>query len=247
MGGLFLWETHMATPIEAYIRQAAQARGINPDIAVAVAKSEGGLNDPYRQAEAILSYGREQSYGPFQLHLPKGLGKEALAAGVDPRKDWQGGVDFALDAAKRGGWGPWFGAKKIGITGMEGINGRGGGPSVPALPGKVGGDSMVARDHDPQVAGQMNAPVFGSMSPIGGMQPPAGPPANVSQYAFGDEDKKKNRLQLAGEHFTDAMSEVKPPRIAAMPSPSGDVANGLTKIMQNPSALAQMLLRKRMA
>jgi hypothetical protein len=52
-----------------------------------------------------------------------GLGNKALEAGIDPRDpaQWQKGVDFALDQAKTGGWGPWYGAKKVGITGMAGI------------------------------------------------------------------------------------------------------------------------------
>lgn len=213
MGGLFLWETHMATPIEQYIRQAAQARGINPDIAVAVAKSEGGLNDPYRQAEAILSYGREQSYGPFQLHLPKGLGKEALAAGVDPRKDWQGGVNFALDAAKRGGWGPWFGAKKIGITGMEGINGGAG------LPGKVGGDSMVARNFDPQVAGQTSTPMAAAPFSFGGGLLAGQNPINPELAALAGEDEKSPMAKFGGllSAIGKAIPDAPQPQLGPMP------------------------------
>jgi hypothetical protein len=85
------------TPIEAYIRQVAPRYGIDPDVAVRVANSEGGLSDPFRQGEAMLRYGREESYGPFQLHMRwGGLGTRALAAGIDPRKDWEGGVDYAL-------------------------------------------------------------------------------------------------------------------------------------------------------
>jgi len=112
-------------PIETYIRQAAAARGINPDVAVRVAKSEGGLNDPVRQSDVMQPYGREESYGPFQLHMRGGLGAQALKAGVDPRdpNQWQRGVEFALDQAKKGGWGPWMGAAKLGITGMTGIDG----------------------------------------------------------------------------------------------------------------------------
>lgn len=229
------------TPIEQYIRQAAQARGINPDIAVRVAKSEGGLNDPYRQAEAILSYGREQSYGPFQLHLPKGLGAQALAAGVDPRKDWQGGVDFALDAAKKGGWGPWFGAKKIGITGMAGING--GGPGAPSLPGKVGGDSMVARDFDPQVSAQTNAPGSPPSFPFGfpGSQQSPLPPS-VADYA-NDDKEKKGPL----ETISAALSAV-----PNAPMPGGGMGgdanasgNLLNKALSNPT-IASILMDKRL-
>ena len=50
--------------IEAYIRAAAIARGIDPDIAVRVAKAEGGLSDPTRRAEYSKGGAREPSYQP---------------------------------------------------------------------------------------------------------------------------------------------------------------------------------------
>lgn len=110
--------------IAAYIRQAALARGIDPDIALRVARSEGGLTNPFRQGEAMLSYGREESYGPFQLHMRNGgVGARALRAGIDPRTNWQGGVDFGLDEAANKGWGQWFGAAKAGIGNREGLEG----------------------------------------------------------------------------------------------------------------------------
>jgi hypothetical protein len=111
------------SPIEAYIRQSALSRGIDPDTAVKVAMSEGGLNDPVRQSDYRNNGVRETSYGPFQLRIGGGLGDAALKAGVDPRdpNQWQKGVDFALDQVKSGGWGPWMGAKKQGITGMMGV------------------------------------------------------------------------------------------------------------------------------
>jgi len=115
--------------MEAYIRQAAQARGIDPDIAVRVARSEGLAPDTW-QSNVTLKYGREQSYGPFQLHVAPagykpGMGNDFVkATGLNPAdpSTWKQGVDFALDNAAKGGWGPWFGAKGVGITGMMGIN-----------------------------------------------------------------------------------------------------------------------------
>lgn len=129
--------------IEGYIRQAAASRGIDPNIAVAVAKSEGGLKDPFRQSDVVKNGVRERSYGPFQLYMDGGLGSKALEAGIDPRQDWKRGVDFALDQAATGGWGPWYGAKKIGVTGMQGIGQppaaqsvSGPPPVVPGIPGQ---------------------------------------------------------------------------------------------------------------
>jgi hypothetical protein len=91
--------------------------------------------------------------------------------------------------------------------------------------------------------------VFGSMSPksfFGGGDNSIDP--GVANFAFGDEPKSLgDRLKGAGEGFDAAMSEVKPPRIAPMPGPSGDVANGLAKLMQNPQALAQLLMKQRIA
>jgi len=118
--------------IEEYIRQAAVARGIDPDIAVRVARSEGGLKDPVRRAGYVKNGYQEPSYGPFQLLIggegtgfPTGMGNDALRAGIDPRdpNQWQKGVDFALDHARDKGWGAWYGAKGQGITGKMGVGG----------------------------------------------------------------------------------------------------------------------------
>lgn len=118
--------------IEAYIRQAAIARDIDPDIAVRVAKSEGGLKDPTRQSLVTRNGRREPSYGPFQLLIgggdtgfPTGMGNDALAAGIDPRDaaQWQKGINFALDNAAKNGWGAWYGAKAAGISNRQGIGG----------------------------------------------------------------------------------------------------------------------------
>ena len=109
--------------IEAYIRHAAKQRGIDPDTAVKVAMSEGGVTDPTRQSDVVKDGVREQSYGPFQLYMNGGLGNEALAAGIDPRTDWKGGINFALDKAKEGGWGPWYGAAKVGVGERDGLDG----------------------------------------------------------------------------------------------------------------------------
>lgn len=132
----------MASEIEDFIRQAAIARGIDPNVALRVAGHEGGFKDPYQRS--VLSApgsqvggGTENSIGPFQLYISgrgKGLGDRALAAGIDPRKDWKAGVNFALDQAKQSGWGDWMGAKAAGITGMTGIGGRVPGMSITSTP-----------------------------------------------------------------------------------------------------------------
>ena len=117
--------------IEQYIRKSASERGIDPDIAVRVAKSEGGVDDPVRQSGVVKNGKRERSYGPFQLYLDGGLGNKALEAGIDPRnpEQWREAVDFALDNAKTSGWGQWYGAKKVGIDDWDGIGGPKRGPT----------------------------------------------------------------------------------------------------------------------
>lgn len=240
----------MAVPlnqIEQYIRQAAQQRGIDPDTAVRVARSEG-LAPGVWQSNLSKNGQREPSYGPFQLLVgggdtgyPTGMGNDFVQATgkhpSDPSTVYSQ-VDFALDRAKSGGWTPWYGAKNSGIDRWAGI---GGAPS-----GRLGGDSMVPRDHSAQVAAQTNSP-FGSMFPGGGgTQPPAGIDPNVAQYAFGEEKDKKNRLEEAGKHFEAAMPGA-PPRPPAFPGgPSEGQANGLLALMQSPNALARMFLSKRM-
>lgn len=114
-----------AGSIEAYIRNAAIQRGIDPNVAVRVAQSEGGLNSWNRQSEYINSAGmREQSYGPYQLYMNGGLGNRfQQQTGLDPRVAANGpaGVDFALDTASKEGWGAWYGARKAGISDWQGI------------------------------------------------------------------------------------------------------------------------------
>lgn len=117
--------------VEGYIRQAAAQRGIDPDTAVRVAQSEGGLV-PTRTG----SFATGKSFWPFQLHYG-GAGtpyeKYGTVAGMgntftqktgwqpgDPEA-WQAATDYALDAAKRQGWGAWYGARTQGITGFQGI------------------------------------------------------------------------------------------------------------------------------
>src|SRR4051812_4608454 len=100
--------------IEAYIRQAAVARGLDPDFAVKVAKGESGLNPSAR-----LNTAREDSKGIWQLNTKNGLGVEALRRGIDPGdpEQWRAQTDFALDQAKQS-WRPWTVARNL-MAGRE--------------------------------------------------------------------------------------------------------------------------------
>jgi hypothetical protein len=121
------------TSIEEYIRARAPIYGIDPDVAVRVARSEGGVTNLLRQSDVVKNGVREPSYGPFQLYMNGGLGNRALAAGIDPRTQEGGwkGIDFALSEAGQKGWGQWYGAKRVGISPMEGIGQNG--SKVPVL------------------------------------------------------------------------------------------------------------------
>jgi hypothetical protein len=108
---------------EKYIRQAAAARGIDPDVAVAVARSEG-LREGVWQSNVVKNGRREPSYGPFQLYTGGGLGNEFMnRTGLDPAdpNNLYAGIDFALDHASKNGWGSWYGARDTGIPDWAGI------------------------------------------------------------------------------------------------------------------------------
>lgn len=130
--------------IEQYIRTAAIQRGIDPDIAVKVANSEGGVQSWNQQSLAMRNGIQEPSYGPFQLlkggqgtGYPVGLGNDFMnKTGLDPALAANGpaGVDFALDHASRNGWGAWYGANKVGVSKWDGIGPRPASNDNAALP-----------------------------------------------------------------------------------------------------------------
>ncbi|NNM71420.1 phage tail length tape measure family protein [Enterovirga aerilata] len=105
--------------VAGYIRQAAAMRGIDPDIALRVARSEGLTQS--NPTGTIGDQGR--SFGPWQLFTGGGLGNTALSRGINVRdpSTWRQQTDFALDQARSGGWGPWYGARNSGIGNWEGI------------------------------------------------------------------------------------------------------------------------------
>ncbi|QIG66671.1 tail tape measure protein [Rhizobium phage RHph_TM16] len=113
------------TSISDYISLVAQANGIDPSVALRVARSEGGVNSWNMQSLATRPDGsREQSFGPYQLYMNGGLGNKFQAAtGLDPRLAQNGpaGVNYALQYASQNGWGSWYGAGKAGISNMQGI------------------------------------------------------------------------------------------------------------------------------
>jgi len=113
--------------ISDYIRIAAQARGIDPEIAVRVAQSEG-LNTYVGD--------NGSSFGPFQLHYGNvagggnavsGMGDAfTKTTGMDARdkSTIAAQIDYALDNAASNGWGAWHGAARAGIGNYAGITGN---------------------------------------------------------------------------------------------------------------------------
>jgi hypothetical protein len=108
-----------------YIRETAAKYGIDPDTAVAVAKSEGLAN--FQSTARTKSGAREESWGALQLYTGGGLGNEfQKQTGLDPRdpKNEKATIDFALKHASQKGWGAFHGAKNTGISKWAGINGQ---------------------------------------------------------------------------------------------------------------------------
>lgn len=196
-----------ATPeiagLEGYIRNAAADRGIDPDVAVRVARSEG-LAPGVWQSNVVRNGKRETSYGPYQLLVGGGLGdKFARKYGVSPAdpSSVYDQIDFALDEAAAGGWSPWYGAAKVGVgnrTGLE--NARplrkppgsraGGAPAVTAalLGGGGGANTMIGASGGDTLSGPIIDPAAKDdliPQPVAGGAPanPPNPPARPDQIA----------------------------------------------------------------
>ena len=98
-----------------HIKETAKKYGVNPEVAMRVAGAEG-LSNPVGD--------NGTSFGAFQLHTGGGLGdKFKQTTGLDPAdpKNEKATIDFALKEASNGGWGPWTGARKLGLAPNAGI------------------------------------------------------------------------------------------------------------------------------
>jgi hypothetical protein len=122
---------------------AAQKYGIDPSTAIRVARSEG--------LASFLGDGGK-SGGAFQLYTGGGLGNDYMR---DRRKDpldranEDDTIDYAMMKAAQGGWGPWNGAKKIGIRGFQGINRGGTQVATAAAPSGFGADATATASPAP--------------------------------------------------------------------------------------------------
>lgn len=154
------------------IAASAKRWGVNPATALAVAKSEGGL-DGWIQSKVVKNGVQEPSFGPFQMLVggkgtgfPEGMGNQLMRErGVDPRDpaNAEKVLDFAMEQASKKGWGQWYGAKAAGIGNFDGIGGRptGVSPMTANVMGGVGGQDSPgaagAATDDPY------ATIFGGM------------------------------------------------------------------------------------
>ncbi|WP_259669059.1 MULTISPECIES: hypothetical protein [unclassified Rhizobium] len=164
--------------VAEYIRQASIARGIDPNYSLRVAGHEGlNVFDP---SQPDRGGDEGSSFGPFQLHyagmsksMPNaGLGDEfTKATGLHARdpSTWKHQVDFALDWARKHGWGPWMGAKAEGITGMMGIG------ATPPQQAASAAPSAAVPPRSPMQPGPMN-PLPAAAGEVASLDPAIGIP-----------------------------------------------------------------------
>ena len=170
-----------ATPIPggndhvAFIQNYAKQIGLDPNLALGIANSEGlrawGPKNPNAASTVDVQNGQPFSFGDFQLNIhPGAMGAKALAANIDPRdpNQWQAADKFALDQMKTGGVGPWSGdpvAKAYLASGKV--------PPLAATPGfnintsAVGGGSATPPAQGGGVLGALTTPgADGKPSPL---------------------------------------------------------------------------------
>lgn len=114
---------------------------MDPDLVIRAVNTEGGVREYAREGDfSGPPWFSGKSWWPFQLHYggvgpgdwqdyaawgdSAGMGntftyKTGWAPGAVGA--WRDSIRFALDALHRGGWGPWYGPKNIGIVGRMGL------------------------------------------------------------------------------------------------------------------------------
>lgn len=104
---------------EAFIRAYARYRGVNPDLAVDIARNEG-MNTSARgpnlaSVADVDANGVPFSYGDFQMNVRNGLGSVARQHGIDPAdpNQWAASDAFAIDWMANNGYGPWHGDRGL--------------------------------------------------------------------------------------------------------------------------------------
>ena len=130
--------------IEKYIYDYARSIGLDPNVALRVARAEAlNVFDP---TQPDRGGDKGSSFGPFQLHyggIAEGMSNPGLGdaftrdTGLDARNPatWPQQIKYALDTAKRDGWRQWMGAKNSGIGRWEGIRQDAAVSQAPPVPG----------------------------------------------------------------------------------------------------------------
>lgn len=145
-GGEGVGHMFSAAEREGNIRAYAAKLGIDPNVAMAVARSEGF---------GKFTGDHGTSFGDLQMHIGGGLGdffRRATGKNpADPRNELE--LDrFALDQAKKGGWGPWHGAAAKHIYGRYGMDYHGPVPTVSAPRPRVTPGAPASGGHDVEAA-----------------------------------------------------------------------------------------------
>jgi hypothetical protein len=129
-----------------FVAQAAASRGIDPQTAVRVVMSEGGLSP----AGWVGDNG--SSFGPLQLHYGGMAGGGNAVGGLGEAftrdtgrsaqdlSTWQAQIVWSMDYAARNGWSAWHGSERVGIAARDGLQGA-------QAKGGVQAFSAVARPH----------------------------------------------------------------------------------------------------
>lgn len=224
----------MANEVEQFAQMLAQKYNVDWPTLRTVINSEGGFNDPYRQSDIVKNGVREPSFGPLQMYMNGGLGAKAAAAGVDPRTDWKGALEYGVKTAADTGWSPWMGAKAKGITGMEGINGRPG-MNLSYVPGQPLPSVNVA---DAPVAAVADAAPAGPTSLMDTIK-------NLTAPTGKDETGKSQLGSLANAMSPDGEQQQQAPQILPTNALAASENTDAARIASAQALMAQLMAKRR--
>ena len=179
--------------LSGYIKETARKYGVDPDVALKVAKSEG-LRD--------FSGDGGKSGGAFQLYTGGGLGNEfQKQTGLDPLdpKNEKATIDYALKHASQHGWKPWHGAAKVGVGEYDGISGGAQATSTGASTATAG-DSTPVSDTQSTPAGSVKGTNISTTTPDTGLDTsPVATGAATGDWLDKLKDPKGNASTGLGE------------------------------------------------
>lgn len=219
----------------AYIRETAKKYGVDPEVALKVAKSEGLSTF---QSSVVKGGVREPSWGAFQLYTGGGLGnKFQKETGLDPKdpKNEDATIDYALKYAAKHGWGSWYGAKNTGIGEYEGIGGGTKTASAepqPVSAGAAGGDAStkVAGTDTPTMTPDvaLNTPATASGAPAGDFLDKLKDPSTGTAAGLGEAVSGLGQA-VTGSGKT--LYDTAPARATVIPAPAVSTPPGVVPIV----------------